>query len=109
MISSFKSQQTWIRLILGLRIPLNFARVISLRDEAKNIVSYEQVTLANYRQPEDFTVLLPKVDNRITQVTSKHVGSKFLITNPMCIYEFGFLFPLQGFIRDFCYFNLRLA
>jgi len=36
------------------------------RDEAENIVSYEQVTLANYRQPEDFTILLPKVDNRIT-------------------------------------------
>lgn len=36
------------------------------RDEAENIVSYEQVTLANYRQPEDFTILLSKVDNSIT-------------------------------------------
>jgi hypothetical protein len=27
VISSFKSQQTWLRLILGLRIPLNSARV----------------------------------------------------------------------------------
>lgn len=36
------------------------------QDEVEIIVSYEQVTLANYRQPEDFTILLPKVDNRTT-------------------------------------------
>jgi hypothetical protein len=35
VISSFKSQQTWVRLILGSRIPLNSARVrIKFPDES---------------------------------------------------------------------------
>jgi len=42
VISSFKSQQTWVRLILGSRIPLNFARVriTTLKPRQNSLLSW---------------------------------------------------------------------
>jgi hypothetical protein len=55
-------------------------------------------------------VLLHEMNNQATQVINKLVGSIFIITAFICIYEFRYLFPLQGFIRDgFRYYNMSLA
>lgn len=55
-------------------------------------------------------VLLHEMNDQVTQVINKLVGSIFMITAFICIYEFGYLFPLQGFIRDgFRYYNMSLA
>ena len=45
MISSFKSQQTWVRLILGSQIPLNSARVRITPTELRKVKSKEVVDL----------------------------------------------------------------
>jgi hypothetical protein len=59
------------------------------------------VFFANSRQLRDFAVLLPEVDDWVTHVTNKLVEGDFIITPPICIYEFGYLFQLQRFVRDF--------
>jgi len=80
------------------------------QDEEENTISYEQVFFANSRQLGDFTVLLPEVDNWVTHVTNKLVEGDFIITTHICIYEFGYLFQLQRFVRDiFCYYNMILV
>jgi hypothetical protein len=41
-----------------------------------------------------------EVGDRISQVTSKYGGGNIIITALICLYEFGYLFPLQEFVRD---------
>jgi hypothetical protein len=55
-------------------------------------------------------VLLPKAGDQVIHVTSKPVIDNFIIIPLIFIYEFGYSFPLPGFVRGvFCYFNISLA
>lgn len=79
-------------------------------DKEQSTISYEKVSSTNFRQPRDFTILMLELDDWVTQVTNKLVGGNFIIIAFMCMYEFGYLFSLQWFIKDvFCYNNLSLA
>lgn len=57
-------------------------------------------------EPGDYEVSLPRPDDYVSEVTKKHNGGKFIITTPICMYEFGYSFPLQGFVTEvFGYYN----
>lgn len=57
-------------------------------------------------KPGDYAVSLPRPDDCVSEVTNKHNGGKFIITSPICMYEFGYSFPLQGFVTEvFRYYN----
>lgn len=65
---------------------------------------------ANLQQLGDYVVSLPELSDRVLEVTNKCSGGNFLITFPIYMYEFGYLFPLQGFVNEvFIYHNLSLA
>ena len=41
-----------------------------------------------------------EVGDRISQVTNKYKGGNIIISALICLYKFGYLFPLQEFVRD---------
>jgi hypothetical protein len=66
--------------------------------------------LSEFKTTKDFMVLLPKAGDQVIHVTSKPVIDNFIIIPLIFIYEFGYSFPLPGFVRGvFFYFNISLA
>jgi hypothetical protein len=53
-------------------------------------VNWDQVSLANARQPKDYMMVVPKAGDRIFQVTNKYDGGNIIITIPISLYEFGY-------------------
>jgi len=55
-------------------------------------------------------MIVPEVDDHIFQVTNKYGGGNIIITTFGCLYDFGYLFSLQRFVRDVLrYYNLSLT
>jgi hypothetical protein len=73
-------------------------------------VTWDQVSLANASQLGDYTMVVPKVNDRIFQFTNKYSGGNIIIIALVYLYEFVYSFSLQGFVRDVLrYYNLSLA
>ena len=45
-------------------------------------------------------MVVPEANNCIFQVTIKYGGGNITIITLICLYEFGYSFSLQGFVRD---------
>jgi hypothetical protein len=66
--------------------------------------------LTNANQPEDYTMVISKASDRISQVTKKYSGGNIIITAPYMYTSLDTYFFYRDFVKDgLRYYNLSPA